>query len=44
MISVETHRHGLLVVAATVNDNRQITTAVGFTAEHATQRLLRKLG
>lgn len=43
MVSISTHRHGLIVVATVVNDNRDVTTAIGVTADHAAARLLRKM-
>jgi len=44
MISIETRRVGLLVIAITVHDDLSVTTAVGLTKEHASRRLVRGLG
>lgn len=44
MIQITTRRHGLIVIAATVDDNRDVTTAIGLTVGHAEHRLLKALG
>lgn len=44
MIHIQTTRCGPICVAATVNDNLDITQTWGFTQEGASRRLLRKLG
>ena len=43
MIQISTVRCGLVVVAATVNDARDVTLTVGLTHEGARRRLLRVL-
>jgi hypothetical protein len=43
MIQIATRRFGLLCIAATANDYRDIHMSWGFTQEGATQRLLRVL-
>ncbi len=44
MISIQYQRFGPIVIAATVNDNRDITMTWGLTENHATDRLINKLG
>lgn len=43
MIHLQTRRAGLLVLAATVNDNRDVEHTWGLTTRAAERRLLRRL-
>lgn len=43
MITIVVRRFGPLVVAATVNDNREVTMAVGLTESAASRRLIREV-
>jgi hypothetical protein len=43
MIRVTYLRVGLVIVAITVNDSYEVTTAIGITEDDAFHRLLRKL-
>lgn len=44
MVSITTRRAGIICLAGTANDSRDVTMAWAFTQEGARRRLLRRLG